>query len=81
MNQLIKFALVVTLLMTTALPATSALQQENIIQGFAQWNASRIEKIILETGLVKIANDDYVKSFFQTRPPLLHTMSIQAEEH
>lgn len=64
MNQLIKFALVATLLMTTALPATSAVQQENIIQGFAQWNASRIEKIILETGLVKIANDDYVKSFF-----------------
>lgn len=39
-------------------------EEEALIQGFAKWQAGRIEKIILDEALTGIANDPYVERFF-----------------
>ncbi len=38
--------------------------EQAFIQGFAQWQANRIEKIILDEVVIDIAKDPYIKRFF-----------------
>lgn len=42
----------------------SSLQANVLIEGFAQWQADRIEKIVLDQALFSLMKDDYVQTFF-----------------
>lgn len=64
-----KLALILVALSFVALPAFSSVQatdqfSSTIIKGFAQWNASRIENIVLSNGLKQAANINEVERFF-----------------
>ncbi|TNC80242.1 MAG: hypothetical protein C9356_15045 [Oleiphilus sp.] len=43
-----------------------AVKTDTIISGFAKWNASRVEKILLENALLKIKDNSYVIKYFPT---------------
>ena len=44
--------------------SAAATSEQALIQGFARWQANRIEKIILDEAVGDIARDPYVKRFF-----------------
>jgi hypothetical protein len=44
----------------------SEKEASTIIKGFAEWQAARIEKIILDNGLRSLANDERIEKYFVT---------------
>ncbi|TNC79703.1 MAG: hypothetical protein C9356_17975 [Oleiphilus sp.] len=44
--------------------AHASVNSQNVISGFAKWNASRVEKIVLENALLKVAENNYVNKYF-----------------
>lgn len=65
--------LVLIYVLGMAVPAQATVNQATIIKGFAEWQASRIEDIVLELGLIQISNNPHVKTVFPSTATVILT--------
>lgn len=65
--------LILIYLLGMAVPAQATVSQATIIKGFAEWQASRIEDIVLELGLIQISSNPHVNTVFPSTATVILT--------